>query len=37
MNVFWSSRARLGGGQFLVLPQHGDSEVNTVPYPEKGG
>lgn len=23
MNVLWSSRARLGGGQFLVLPQHG--------------
>lgn len=31
MNVLWSSRARLGSGQFLVLPQHGDLKVNTVP------
>lgn len=36
MTVLWSSRAGLGGGQFLVLPQHGDSKVNTVPYTEKG-
>lgn len=37
MNVLWSSRAGLGGGQFLVLPQHGGSKVSTIPYTEKGG